>query len=96
MRKKRKKKKREMYYFDVRERGVNDFVIIRQAIDFFIVQVNENVMIGLQTMKVGLRMRPSALKVFSTNEASVDVLIEERYGAQFFEIEFEETAIDGI
>lgn len=57
-------------------------------------EVEKDVMVEMEGMEVGVRRRATALKVFSADEADVDVCGVERDGAARWEIKVEERPFD--
>ena len=51
------------------------------------VQVDKYVMVFMYGMSIRIRLFPSALKVFATNETSVNVHVRKADGAKLLEVE---------
>ena len=61
-----------------------------------VVQVDKHVVIRRQAVKVCMRTSAASLEVTATNETAINVHVDRRYGADFFEIEIQKGPIDCV
>jgi len=79
---------------DVGERRVVDLVAVGQDKDLLRLEVDEDVVVVVEGVRVGRRRLAAPLEVLAVDEARVDVVVRERDRAQALKVEVEGRAVD--
>lgn len=79
---------------DVGEGGIVDFVPVREHIDFLRFEVDENMVVLVEGVRVGRRRLAPSLKVLSVDQTGVDVVVRESDRTQALKVEVERRTVD--
>ena len=66
-----------------------NFISIWQTVDFLCEKVNKDMMTSLKAMSVGMWIAASSLKIFSTNQTSINIQIRQGNWAELLKIKIQ-------
>ncbi|KAI6767214.1 hypothetical protein HG531_011574 [Fusarium graminearum] len=82
--------------FDILERAALHLVTFREDVDALGLEVDVDVVVLVERVKVGVRLGTATLEVLATDQTCVDIDVGEGYGAELLEVKVEHIAIDGV
>ncbi len=81
---------------DVGEPGIRHHVHLGQAVHPLRAQVDEEMVVGVERVRVGVARRGAPLVEFAAGQAGVDVVLLQRHRAHMLEVKVERAAVDRV